>query len=130
MEVDRIKLSALWVARMLAGLLGDVLRFLEPRMMGRLAGEELGGMQLTHGLLLISAVIMTFPIVMVVLSVTLPYTICRWTNIILAVAFFGLDAVGLPTYTSVYSIFLILVGLGFNVLTVWYAWRWRAVPAQ
>lgn len=130
MDVDRVKLSALWVARMLAGLLGDVLRFLEPGMMDRLAAGGPGGIPLTHGLLLVSAVVMTFPIVMIVLSLTLPYALCRWTNIIVAVVFLGLDGVGLPTYTSAYSIFLILVGLAFNVLTVWYAWRWRSAVAE
>lgn len=130
MDVVRVELSALWVARMLAGLLGDVLRFLEPGMMDRLAAGGPGGVPLSHGLLLGSAVVMTFPIVMVVLSLTLPYTVCRWANIVVAACFFALDGVGLPTYTSGYSIFLILVGLAFNVLTVWYAWRWRAAPVE
>jgi hypothetical protein len=30
----------------------------------------------------------------------------------------------LPTYPSAYDKFLIIVGLVFNVLTVWYAWQW------
>jgi hypothetical protein len=61
---------------------------------------------------------------MVFLSLTLPFKANRWANIILAIFIFGFDLVGLPTYTSAYAIFLIIVGLGFNVLTVWYAWKW------
>jgi hypothetical protein len=30
----------------------------------------------------------------------------------------------LPTYPSAYDKFLIVVGLAFNLLTVWYAWKW------
>ena len=37
---------------------------------------------------------------------------------------FGFNLVGLPTYPSVYDKFLIVVGLVFNVVTVWYAWKW------
>lgn len=129
MDPMRITLSALWTARMLTGFLGDVLRFLEPGLMNRLADGEIAGMQVSHGLLLVSAVIMTFPVAMVVLSLTLRYAVCRWANIVLAVALFGFDAAGLPTYTSAYSIFLIIVGLAFNALTVWYAWRWRGTSA-
>jgi hypothetical protein len=29
-----------------------------------------------------------------------------------------------PTYPSAYDKFLIVVGLVFNVLTVWFAWKW------
>lgn len=32
--------------------------------------------------------------------------------------------VRLPGYTGVYDKFLIVVGLAFNMLTVWHAWRW------
>jgi hypothetical protein len=37
---------------------------------------------------------------------------------------FGFNLIGLPTYPSAYDKFLIIVGLVFNVLTVWYAWKW------
>ena len=57
---------------------------------------------------------------------TLPYKANRWGKIILAIFFFGFNLVGLPTYPSVYDQFLIIVGLGINVLTVWYAWKWSA----
>jgi hypothetical protein len=43
---------------------------------------------------------------------------------IVAIFFFGFNLIGLPTYPSAYDKFLLIVGLGFNVLTVWYAWKW------
>ena len=120
-EGVRIKLSALWVALMLTYLLGDVLRIFS----GDFAAGEVSGMQAGQGLYLALAVLLVIPVVMVFLSLTLPYAVSRWANIILPVVFFLFNLVGLPTYLSVYDQFLIVVGLVFNVLTVWYAWKWH-----
>ena len=49
----------------------------------------------------------------------------RWISIVAALFFFLFNLVGLPTYPSAYDQFLIVVGLLFNLLTVWYAWKWR-----
>jgi hypothetical protein len=70
------------------------------------------------------AILMTIPIIMVILSLILPYPMNRWVNIVVAIFFFIFNLIGLPTYPSAYDKFLIVVGLGFNVLTVWYAWNW------
>jgi len=43
---------------------------------------------------------------------------------IIVAAFFLFNLIGLPTYPSLYDKFLIVAGLVFNVLTVWYAWGW------
>jgi hypothetical protein len=59
-----------------------------------------------------------------VLSLTLPQAVNRWANIVLAIVLFAVNLIGLPTYPSLYDKFLIVVGLVFNVLTVWYAWHW------
>lgn len=67
---------------------------------------------------------MVIPIVMVFLSVTLSFPLDRWANIILAIFFLGFNLIGLPKYPSAYDKFLIIVGLGFNVLTIGYAWQW------
>jgi hypothetical protein len=126
MEDVRIKLSALWVARMLTGLQGDVLRFMEPGIMEQLAAGGAEGMAVTGELLLVAGAFMLIPIFMVFLSLTLPHRACRWANIGCAIFFFGFDLVGLPTYTFAYAVLLIVAGLVFNVLTVWYAWKWRS----
>jgi hypothetical protein len=120
MEKVRIKLSALWVALMLTYLLGDVLRIFS----GDFVAGEVGGMEIGQGLYLGLAVLLVIPVVMVFLALTLPYKANRWANIILPVLFFAFNLVGLPTYPSAYDQFLIVVGLVFNVLTVWVAWKW------
>jgi hypothetical protein len=117
----KIKLSAIWAALMLTYLLGDVLRIFS----GDFTAGEMGNMQIGQGMYLGLAILMVIPVVMVFLSQTLPYNANRWANMVLAIFFFGFNLIGLPTYPSAYDKFLIIVGLVFNVLTVWYAWSWQ-----
>lgn len=120
MEDVQIKLSAIWIALMLTYLLGDVLRIFS----GDFKSGEIGGMAVPSIMYLGMAILMVIPIVMVVLSLTLNQPVNRWANIIVAVFFFLFNLVGLPTYPSVNDKFLIIVGLAFNVVTVWVAWNW------
>jgi hypothetical protein len=119
--VDKpILLSAIWIALMLTYLLGDVLRIYS----GDIEPGKMGNVRFTQGMWLGIAVLMLIPILMVVLSLTLPHPVNRWVNIIAASFFFLFNLVGLPTYPSAYDKFLIVVGLVFNILTVWVAWNW------
>jgi Family of unknown function (DUF6326) len=120
MDEMRLKLSAIWIALMLTYLLGDVLRIYA----GDFKAGEIGGRPVGQGMFLGAAVLMLIPIVMVVLSLTLGNPVNRWANIILAAFFFLFNLAGLPTYPGAYDKFLIAVGLGFNALTIWYAWQW------
>ncbi len=75
------------------------------------------------------AILLVIPVVMVFLSLTLNYPVNRWANIIVAIFFFVFNLIGLPTYPSAYDKFLIIVGLVFNALTVWYAWKWKKIES-
>jgi hypothetical protein len=119
-EDARIYLSALWVALMLTYLLGDVLRIFS----GDFKPGEIGGVKVTQLMWLGIAALMVIPIIMVFLSLTVSYPVIRWANILVAIFYFIFNLIGLPTYPSAYDKFLIVVGLVFNVLTVWYAWNW------
>jgi hypothetical protein len=118
----RIILSGLWVATMLTYLWGDVLRIMaghvEP---GKLRGDMPG----TPGMWLFIAAIMLVPIVMLVLTLTLPYPAIRWVNIVVAILVIIFNIAGLP-YKGAYDNFLIGVSFVFNALTIWYAWKWVA----
>ncbi len=118
----RIILSGLWVSLMLTYLLGDVLRIFA----GDFKAGEMMGAQATQAIFIGAAILMLIPIVMVVLSLTLKYPAIRWVTIIAAILLFVFNLIGLPTYPSAYDKFLIVVGLVFNVVTVWYAWKWVA----
>jgi len=116
----QIILSGLWIALMLTYLLGDVLRIYS----GDFKAGEIGGKQISQRMWLGIAVLMLVPILMVLLSLMLPYPVNRWANIIVASFFFVFNLIGLPTYPSAYDKFLIVVGLVFNIITIWYAWKW------
>ena len=120
MEDVQIKLSGLWVALMLTYFLGDVLRIFS----GDFIAGEMLGVQVSQELYLGMAILFVIPIIMVFLSLTLKSPVNRWANILVAITLFVFNLIGLPTYPSAYDIFLIIVGLVFNVLTVWYAWNW------
>jgi hypothetical protein len=120
MEDVMIILSASWVATMLTFLLGDVFRI----MSGDVTAGEMMGKKVTQGMWLGIAILMVIPVVMVILSLTVTYPVNRWANIIVAIFWFGFNLLGLPTYPSAYDKFLLIVSMGFNVLTVWYAWQW------
>ena len=120
MQEVRIRLSALWVALMLTYLLGDVLRIFS----GDFKAGEIGDQTISPLMYLGLAILMVIPIVMVFLSLILNHRVNRLANIIIAIFFFIFNLIGLPTYPSAYDQFLIVVGLVFNALTVWFAWRW------
>lgn len=116
----QIFLTFIWVALMLTYLLGDVLRIFS----GDFKAGEISGMQITQPMWLGIAALMVIPILMILLTLLLPQPVNRWTNIVVAVFFFLFNLLGLPTYPSAYDKFLIVVGLGFNLLTIWSAWNW------
>ncbi len=116
----KIILSATWVVVTLIFLYGDVLRIYY-------SGDKakaLAGMSLNQFAWLGLAVLMLTPILMVFLTLVLPQPASRWANIIVAAFFFLFNLVGLPTYPPLFDKFLLAVSMGFNVVTVWYAWNW------
>jgi hypothetical protein len=121
MDETRIILSGIWAALILTYLLGDMFRLYSGDFK---PGEGFGGKPVSQGLWFALAIFMLIPIVMIVLSLVLVQPVNRWVNIILAGFLFIFNLIGLPTYKSAYDKFLIVVGLGFNILTGYYAWMW------
>ena len=119
MPDTRIILSATWVVVTLIYLYDDVLRICS----GDFA-KAMANMNFNQFIWLGIAVLMLTPILIVFLTLVLPQPVSRWVNIIVAAFFFLFNLVGLPTYPSLYDKFLLAVSMGFNVVTVWYAWNW------
>jgi hypothetical protein len=117
----RIILSALWVAAMFVWQQGDVQRLYS----GDFEPGEVKDMRISPGMLwMISAITMTIPVGMVILSLTLNYRVNRWTNIVIGIFYTGYSLVGLPRYPSAYDRFLIFASAVSTALIVWYAWKW------
>lgn len=119
MESTRIILAGLWIAVMLTYLLGDVLRIFA----GDVEPGKIMGTEARPGMWLLIAVIMLVPIIMLLLTLTLPYPAIRWINIGAAIVVIVFNLFGLP-YPGMYDNFLIVVSFVFNALTIWYAWGW------
>ena len=117
----RITLSGVWVALMLTYLLGDVMRIFA----GDFTAGKMGDQTATQWMWLAAALLMLIPIAMVVLTLMIPYPAIRWIGIAAAVILFLFNAVSVHTYPGHYDKLLIVVGLAFNLLTIWLAATWR-----
>lgn len=118
----KIVLSALWVAAMFVWQQGDVQRLYSGDYK---VGDDITGKVMPPEMLwMISAITMTIPVVMVVLSLTLNCPVNRWANIVIGIFYTGYNLIGLPRYPSAYDRFLIFVSIVFTALIVWYAWKW------
>lgn len=126
MEAVRIILSAFWVALMFLYQQGDVQRLYSGDFIPGGGDDITGGFMSQEMVWMISAITMTIPVVMIILSLTLDYPLNRWANIITAIFFFLYTLNGVRLYPSAYDRFLLIVSLGVNALTVWYAWKWEA----
>jgi hypothetical protein len=69
------------------------------------------------------AALMMIPIVMAVLTLTLNHQAIRWANIIAAIFWILFNLSSLSGYPP-FNKFLLVVSMVFNVMTVWYAWKW------
>ena len=120
----RIILSACRIAIEFLYQHGDILRLYSSDF--KPGGEEnITGRIISQGMMwMVAAITMTIPVVMIILSLILPYNANRWANIIVAIFFFLYTLIGVSRYPSTYDRFLLIVTLVFNALTVWYAWNW------
>lgn len=121
MSETRIILAGLWVAVMLTYLWGDVLTIFA----GDFKPGEIQGKKTTQRMWFGIGVLMLTPILMLVLTLILPYPAIRWVNIIVAIFWILFNLVSLSGYPA-YNKFLLSVSILMNGLTVWYAWQWFA----
>ena len=121
----KIKLAALWVALMFLYIYADIKSFFQPGIMEQIIAGEVEGILITPTLLWTSAILMSIPSVMVLLSLTLKPQANRRTNIIVSIFHIGLaiNFMLMPggwAYSYIYSVGQIV----FLLLIVWSAWKW------
>ena len=122
----KIKLAALWVALMFLYIYADIKAFYHPGIIEQIIAGKVAGIQITSTLLWVTAILMSIPSVMVLLSLTLKPQANRWINIIVSIFLIGL-AIRLMlmageawAYSYIYSIGQVMCLL----LIVWSAWKW------
>jgi hypothetical protein len=122
----RIILSALWAARMLSGLQGDVVRFMGLGVLEEMIARTGSWEPVTNELLLVMSIIFVVPIFMSFMSLTLKDKANRWANRSIGIFFVAFDLIFLILFWEppAYEIFWSIVYLVFTALIVWYAWKW------
>lgn len=120
----KTKLAALWTSMMFCYVYGDLLSLYKPGVIEDIMGEELpiGSAES----LLAAAVMMVIPIIMIFLSVALPAKANRPVNILVGIAYTGVNLAAFVE-PDAYYVFLGAVEAVITVLIVWHAWKWPAV---
>jgi hypothetical protein len=130
----KVLLSTLWIFTMLNYIYADVYTLffnpvLEKGMWQNFLEGSTGSITLTHGFVLITAILMETAIVMVVLSRVLKYRANRWANIgsgAFHTLFVAWSLIGDPA-TPFYTFFCV-IEMACTLFIVWLAIRWR--PAK
>ncbi len=131
MEPFKVKLSALWAARVLSGLQGDSTRLHDPETLKQLiAGTT--AIRMTKELLLIMSVILLIPILMTVLSLTLKGRVNRWANRGTGTFFFLFDLAFavLLVWPFSYETIWAFMYLVFTASVAWHAWKWSGTDGS
>jgi len=130
MEDVRLILSALWVAVTFCSGFEAILGFLKPGYLDGVMAGDIDGIQVTQLVLVGNAVMMVIKSVMVFLSLTIPFPIIRWTNIILVILFIGIIIMQLGYYFTsgiqkwAYYYVFMLAEIVLYALIALYAWNW------
>ncbi len=132
MEDRRGVLSTLWIFAMFNYLYADVYTLffnpvLRPESWRQLMAGYAGGIQITQGFVLVTAILMETAIAMVLLSRVLDYGANRWANIVSGAfhtAFVSWSLIGqAPT---LFYAFFAAIEICCTLFIVGYAWKWRS----
>jgi len=120
----RTKLSALWVAVMFLYVYVDILSFYKPGTVDGILAGRVWTLDITQGWALGALTLMTVPTLMVVLSLTLPAAVARWTHIAVASLYVLVSAGNAIGETWLYLWLGAAVEAEVLLLVVRYAWTW------
>ena len=129
----KARLALLWVALMFFYIYNDIFSMYQPGHVAQLAEGQLEGVQFTQTLLIGAALLMAFPSIMVLLSLSLKARANRLVNIIVGslhiLVLIGTQFVGEEEVWFYWRFYEILEAL-FLVLIIWNAWKWPTVEPQ
>lgn len=126
MEDMKVRFSTLWIFATLNYLYCDVLALMDSQMLKQIITGTVGGIKMTQGFLLASAVLMEIPIALVLLSRILKYRINRWANIIAGTTMtvVQISSLFMGSSPTSYYVFFSIIEIASTSLIVWYAWKW------
>ena len=126
----RIRISVLWIADAIALAAAFVLATFEPGYLNGLLSNNLEGMEISVGVLLLASFFWLIPILMMYLSLVLGRAVTRWLNIILGIILGVMnlvDFIGQISSLEVLGIArAVMVALMAVVplLIAWHGWKW------
>lgn len=122
----RVLLSSLWIVVMINMLKADILSLYIPGTAGEVV--QFAGATPIPQLMLGAAVIMETAIVMIALTLVLPYRVNRWANILVALPMIAFIIWGGSTHP--HYIFIATVEVIGLLLIIGIAWRWSKPECQ
>lgn len=129
----KARLAFLWVALMFLYLYNDIFSFFQPGHVAQLVEGQLEGVRFTQAMLFGAAVLMAFPSLMVLLSISLKASLNRLVNIIVAIlhifVLIGTQFVG-ETESWMYWRFYELLEALLLLLIIWTAWKWPTAESR
>jgi hypothetical protein len=120
----KIKLAALWIAVMFSYVYNDIFDLYKPGEMEHIIAGNMGPYPTTQVSLLTAMIMMTIPILMIVLSLTLKANANRWTNIIGGILYIFVAIGNVIGESWAFYIFGNIVEVLLLLLIVGYAWKW------
>jgi hypothetical protein len=123
----KVLLSTLWIVVMINMLKADILSLYIPGSAEELAKTSAGAGTPIPQLMLGGAIMMEIPIIMILLSRILKYSLNRWANIVVSlitIAFVVGGGVSYPHY-----IFIATVEVICLLVIIWLSWKWRGTEA-
>jgi len=118
----RPKLAALWATMMFLYVYADVLSFYRPGAVDEIREGMMGPFEVSQTALLAASVVVIIPAFMIFLSLILPPSISRWTNITAGVLFTLVNVVNVLGETWVYYWVFGILEILVTSLIVRYAW--------
>jgi len=118
----KVRISTLWIVVMFNMLFADILSFMSPGFFAELETGFAGEVQITQGILLVFAIFLEIPIIMIILSRILKYTVNRWANIIACIItiMFVIGGGSL----ALHYIFFATIEIVCMLFIMWYSWTW------
>jgi len=132
MEDVRLILSALWIAVTFCSVFEAILGFVKPGYLKGVMAGEIDGIKVTQGVTVGNAIMMVIKSVMFFISLTLPYPLIRWANIILSVFFTVIILMAMGYYFTknikTWNYYYVFTATQFVLyaLIFSYTWKWVA----
>ncbi len=120
----RIKLAGAWITMMFLYIYVDHFYLYVPEVIENIIAGMVWKFEITQAWALSSMIMMTIPIVMIFLSLTLKAKANRWANIIVGILYIVVVIGNVVGETWAFYVFGSIVELVLLSQIVWSAWKW------